>query len=98
MNIDSEKIRDVVIAVDEVGEEGEKNKKRRKIQNGETECADKHRGDQVGPEIRNQQGAEREGNDRVVDGLARGQNSSAIKTTTTTTKGAKCRLRGRPRI
>src|SRR5260370_13960620 len=49
-NIDSKKIRDVVIALNEAGVQEEKNQKQSKIQSGETERADEHGGNQVGAE------------------------------------------------
>src|SRR6266852_4669822 len=52
-NVDSKKIWDVVIALDEFGVQRKKNQEQRKVQNGETQRADEHRGDQVAPEKSN---------------------------------------------
>src|SRR5260370_23579988 len=70
-NIDSKKIGDVVIALNEAGVQGEKNQKQSKIQSRETERADEHGGNQVGAEIGNHKGSNRKGDDSVIDGLAR---------------------------
>src|SRR5260370_38679415 len=70
-NIDSKKIRDVVIALNEAGVQEEKNQKQSKIQSGETERADEHGGNQVGAEKGNHNSANGKGDDGVVDGLAR---------------------------
>src|SRR5229473_7040345 len=68
-NIDSEKFGDVVKAVDEIGVQKKNDQEQDKIQSRETQCADEHRGDQVGAQNRNDNRANRKSNDAVVDGL-----------------------------
>ncbi len=69
--IDSKKIWNIVMALNEFGIREQKRHNPSKIQYSETQRPDEHRGDQVVPEKSNDQNAHREGNDRVVDGLAR---------------------------
>src|SRR6267378_3152620 len=69
--IDSKKIRDVVVAVDEIRVQQKKNQKQSKIQGGETERANEHGGNEVGTENRNHDSANGKGDDSVVDGFSR---------------------------